>query len=117
MARLGIDIDSHHSLKNRLRQIKRWVVSPDLLQEKKAIVEDLGKELDVLASKMRTRNGNGKIVNRYQMTWVRWSTSAEAHPIKIMQFKRVLTDEHPSLERDDPEQYYRLLLERAGVLH
>jgi len=51
------------------------------------------------------------------MTWVRWSTSAEAHPIKIMQLKRVLTDEHPSLERDDPEQYYRLLLERAGVLH
>jgi len=50
MARLGIDIDSHHSLKNRLRQIKRWVVSPDLLQEKKAIVEDLGKELDEMAS-------------------------------------------------------------------
>lgn len=117
MARLGIDIDSHHSLKNRLRQIKRWVVSPDLLQEKKAIVEDLGKELDELASKMRTRNGNGKIVNRYQMTWVRWSTSVEAHPIKIMQLKRGLTEEHPSLERDDPEQYYRLLLERAGVLH
>lgn len=90
-------------------------MSPDLLQEKKAIVEDLGKELDEMASKMRTRNG--KIVNRYQMTWVRWSTSAEAHPIKIMQLKRGLTDEHPSLERDDPEQYYRLLLERAGVLH
>lgn len=51
------------------------------------------------------------------MTWVRWSTSADAHPIKIMQLKRGLTDEHPSLERDDPEQYYRLLLERAGVLH
>ena len=34
-----------------------------------------------------------------------------------MQLKRGLTDEHPSLERDDPEQYYRLLLERAGVLH
>ncbi|STT96891.1 Uncharacterised protein [Klebsiella pneumoniae] len=40
---LGIDIERKHSLKNRLEQIKRWVVSPDLQNLKKdaeTVIED-----------------------------------------------------------------------------
>jgi hypothetical protein len=31
---IGIDLKDKHSLRNRLKQIKRWVVSPDLAKEK-----------------------------------------------------------------------------------
>lgn len=53
MARLGINIDRHHSLKNRLRQIKRWVVSPELRDEKARTEADIGAVLDEQARKVR----------------------------------------------------------------
>jgi len=53
MARLGINIDNHHSLKNRLKQIKRWVVSPELRAEKQRVTSDLEAALDGHAGKLR----------------------------------------------------------------
>ncbi|WP_067710142.1 MULTISPECIES: hypothetical protein [unclassified Erwinia] len=46
------NIDSHHSLKNRLKQIKRWVVSTDLRAEKQHVTCDIERALDGHADKL-----------------------------------------------------------------
>jgi hypothetical protein len=114
MARMGIDIDRHHSLKNRLRQIKRWVVSPELREEKRRVTQDLGAQLDKLNQKIRT---TGKVAdsNRHWRAWVRWSTSPEAPLFRVRELEQAVAQEHPDLKHQDKEQYYRLLLEKAGA--
>lgn len=127
--RLGIDIERKHSLKNRLKQIKRWVVSPDLQNLKKeaeaAIEDELARRqqnehrLDTLlddtadtikqlaSAKRRQQNG-------FYQAWVRWSM--QGSPIQAMQLEAALKREQPGLLTENPEAYYRLLLERAGAL-
>ena len=129
IAHLGIDIERKHSLKNRLKQIKRWVVSPDLQNLKKeaeaAIEHELAKRqhnehrLDTLlddtadnikqmaSAKRRQQNG-------FYQAWVRWSM--QGSPIQAMQLEAALKREQPGLLTENPEAYYRLLLERAGAL-
>ena len=70
MARMGIDIDRYHSMKNRLRQIKRWVVSPELRKEKRRVTQDLGAQINKLDQKIRT---TGKVADndRHWRAWVR----------------------------------------------
>ncbi|WP_426768797.1 Replication protein [Erwinia aphidicola] len=114
MARLGINIDGHHSLKNRLKQIKRWVVSPELRAEKQRVTSDIERALDSHAGKLRQlrpRNGS----DRYQSAWVRWSSSDECPPSKRFTLEAAVKAEHPQLHVTDSEKYFRLLLERAGV--
>nr|WP_199771361.1 Replication protein [Erwinia persicina] len=114
MARLGISIDGHHSLKNRLKQIKRWVVSPELRAEKQRVVSELERTLDGHASKlqqMRPRNGT----ERYQSAWRRYTASGAVTMATQMMLEKGVKDEFPQLNVTDTEKYYRLLLERAGV--
>ncbi|HEY3592117.1 MAG TPA: Replication protein [Buttiauxella sp.] len=115
MARMGIDIDRHHSLKNRLRQIKRWVVSPELREEKRRVTQDLGAQIDVLDRNIRTV-GKATENDRHWKAWVRWSTSPDAPLYRVQEIERAVTREHPDLKRLDKEKYYRLLLEKAGAL-
>ena len=114
MARLGIDIERHHSLKNRLRQIKRWVVSPELRAEKNVVEEDLGAILDEQQEKLRQMASKPN-TSRYRQAWVRWSTSQEAPPAVTYRLEKALKAEFPELYFTDPEKYYQLLLDRAGV--
>ncbi|WP_049778728.1 hypothetical protein [Erwinia tasmaniensis] len=114
MARLGISIERHHSLKNRLKKIKRWVVSPDLRAEKQRVTSDLERALDGHAGSvrpLRPRAGSG----RYRQAWLRWSASAETYPAECWKLEQAVKAEHPQLHVTDPEKYHRLLLDRAGV--
>ncbi|WP_168395420.1 Replication protein [Erwinia amylovora] len=114
MTRLGINIDGHHSLKNRLKQIKRWVVSPELRAEKQRVTSDLERVLDGHAGsvrQLRPHAGSG----RYRQAWLRWSTSAETFPAECWKLEQAVKAEHPQMHVTDPEKYHRLLLERAGV--
>nr|WP_244989465.1 Replication protein [Erwinia rhapontici] len=114
MARLGINIDGHHSLKNRLKQIKRWVVSPELRAEKQRVVSELERTLDGHASKLRQmRPSNG--TERYQSAWRRHAASGALTMAMQMSLEKGVKDEFPQLNVTDTEKYYRLLLERAGV--
>lgn len=114
MARLGINIDGHHSLKNRLKQIKRWVVSPELRAEKQRVTSDIEAALEGHEQKLRQLRPR-KSSERYHDAWLRWSTSRQTFPAECWKLENALKAEYPHLHVTDPEKYYRLLLERAGV--
>ncbi len=111
MARMGISIDSHHSLKNRLKQIKRWVVNADLRAEKQRVTSDIERALDRQADKLSPRKGS----DRYQNAWRRYTAGGELTMVMQMKLEQDLRAEFPQLQVTDAEKYYRLLLERAGV--
>ncbi|VFP80034.1 Probable replication-associated protein RepA2 (plasmid) [Candidatus Erwinia haradaeae] len=115
MARLGIDIDRHHSLKNRLKSIKRWVVSPELFHEKESIIADLNTSL--IAHKKQRISSRHLSEVRYQMAWWAWSASDACTPVIRLNLENAIKTEFPHLlnHATSTEQYYRLLLERAGI--
>ena len=115
MARLGISMERQHSLKNRLRQIKRWVVSPELRGEKARTEADIGAILDEQARKVRQLRGNGGKENRHRNAWWNWVASGQCTHVLQMQLEGAVKAEHPTLLASDAETFYRLLLERAGV--
>ncbi len=130
--RIGLDIKDKHSLRNRLKQIKRWVVSPDLTARKQAKVSMLEGELEKLNRQNGERldallddtDGNlrslarakAKRQNPYYQAYIAWSTSARVMPHQVNTLEQTLSQEQPGLRHSDPESYYRLLLERAGAL-
>lgn len=114
MARMGIDIDRYHSLKNRLKKIKRWVVSPELSAEKQHIIKTINVSLVNSKQKRSTPVNRGNIC--YQHAWWRWTASEACTPVMRLRMESALKTEFPNLIITDTEQYYRLLLERAGVL-
>lgn len=114
MAHLGINIDRHHSLKNRLKQIKRWVVSPELRGEKARTEADLGAVLDEQARKVRQLRPE-KVATRYQNAWRRFIASGQLTMAGQMSVENALKNEFPTLLATDSEKFYQLLLERAGV--
>ncbi|WNJ82295.1 Replication protein (plasmid) [Cedecea neteri] len=115
MARMGIDIERSHSLRNRLRQIKRWVVSPELREEKLRVITSLGSQIENLDRRLKEAAAPST-VQRYWKAWTRWSTSVEAPLYRVRELELTVQREHPGLKGSDEEQYYRLLLEKAGVL-
>lgn len=128
--RIGISIKDKHSLRNRLKQIKRWVVSPDLTAEKQAKVSLLEGELENLRRKNDERldelldetdnnlrslaKAKAKRQNPHYQAWVHWSNMAMRH--QVIALEQALSREQPGLITTEPETYYRLLLERAGAL-
>ncbi|WP_314723312.1 Replication protein [Rahnella variigena] len=128
--RIGISIKDKHSLRNRLKQIKRWVVSPDLTAEKQAKVSLLEGELENLRRKNDERldelldetdnnlrslaKAKAKRQNPHYQAWVHWSNMAMRH--QVIALEQALSREQPGLITAEPETYYRLLLERAGAL-
>lgn len=115
MARLGINIDNQHSLKNRLKQIKRWVVNPELRAEKQRVVSELEATLDGHAHKLRQLQPKKAGSNKFRDAWWRWSSSVECTRIEQMRLEAAVAFDNPQLLVTDSEKYYRMLLERAGV--
>lgn len=123
--RIGIDLKTRHSLRNRLKQIKRWVVSPDLANEKKAKVEAIenvlaeqeSERLDTILDetlKQTSRFGKKKPSNGFRMEFVKWSTSVP--PVVVMNYEKKIKDAYPGLLNSDPEAYYQLVLKSAGII-
>ncbi|WP_336804097.1 Replication protein [Erwinia aphidicola] len=114
MARLGISIDGHHSLKNRLKKIKRWVVSPELRAEKERVTSDIERALGGHAANLRQlRPARGS--DRYRNAWRRYAAGGGLTMAVQMKLGQSVRAEYPQLNVTDAEKYYRLLLERAGV--
>ncbi|WP_404273708.1 Replication protein [Yersinia similis] len=130
--RIGIDLKDKHSLRNRLKQIKRWVVSPDLAKEKQAKVDVLERGLETLErdgsqrldlildetqQKIRSlAKAKHQRQNPYYQAFVKWSTSGAVMTHDVMMQEQALQKEQPGLKHSDPETFYRLLLERAGIV-
>ncbi|WP_440862623.1 Replication protein [Symbiopectobacterium purcellii] len=130
--RIGIDLKDKHSLRNRLKQIKRWVASPDLTQEKQAKVRQLQDGLDGLDNREAKRldlvldglqanvsmmaRAKQKRQNPLYQAFVAWSTSGKVMTHQVNALEMEVIREHPALLNTDPEAYYKLLLERAGIL-
>ena len=127
LERIGLDIKNRRSLRNRLKQIKRWVMSPDLAEKKRIKVAMLKNELaktnakhtDTLSDHADTDSRTIKEAKaKPQHTWYRafvaWSTSANVMPHQVSRLEQALSKEYPGLRYRDPEAYYRLFLHRAG---
>jgi len=130
LERLGLDIKNRRSLRNRLKQIKRWVISPDLAEKKRIKVAMLKDELADLVKKNPKRTDSlpnhvdtdsrsmKEAKAKPQKTWYRafviWSTSANVMPYQVSKLEQTLSKEYPGLRYRDPEAYYRLFLHRAG---
>lgn len=115
MARMGIDIERSHSLRNRLRQIKRWVVSPELREERRKVIKSLGSQIESLDRRLK-KAAAPSTSQHYWKAWVRWSTSKDAPLYRVRELEQTVQREHPELKGTNEEQYYRLLLEKAGAL-
>ncbi|WP_371824955.1 Replication protein [Serratia sp. JSRIV002] len=125
---IGIDIKNRHSLRNRLKQIKRWVVNPVLAREKEKVVGQLENDLDTLEqgdrldllldglqSKIKADGkGHKKAQNLMYQAYVAWSNKTMRH--EVVQLEMALQRDNPGLLHSDPEAYYQRLLERAGIL-
>ncbi|WP_253254335.1 Replication protein [Yersinia massiliensis] len=130
--RIGIDLNDKPSLRNRLKQIKRWVVSPDLAkekQEKVALLEGRlaeinrgnSQRLDLLLDETQRKmsslaKAKRKRQNPYYDAYVKWSTSGVVMTHVVVSQELTLQKEQPGLKHSDPETFYRLLLERAGIV-
>lgn len=130
--RIGIDLKDKHSLRNRLKQIKRWVVSPELAKSKAAKVSDIEKQLRTIDGDNSSRldlildDTHKKISsfskakrmrqNPYYQAYVSWSTSRAVMTHEVQAYERTLNEMHPGLRHREPETYYKLLLELAGVI-
>ncbi|MEI7307097.1 Replication protein [Pectobacterium atrosepticum] len=135
--RIGIDLTDRHSLRNRLRQIKRWVVSPDLAKRKEAKVSELEQALentDQRASGVHdshrldllldeTQQNIRRLGQRqqprqdaYYRAFVKWSTSGKIMTHEVRTLEMEIKQQYPALIATDSEAYYKLLLTRAGVL-
>lgn len=129
IAHLGIDIERKHSLKNRLKKIRRWVVSPDLQNLKRGAEQAIGNELarrqqneqrldtlldDTAAGIKKLAAARRQKQNGFYQAWVQWTMGSS--PLKAMQLENTLKREQPGLLNSDPEAFYRLLLERAGAI-
>ncbi|CNI21192.1 Uncharacterised protein [Yersinia aldovae] len=130
--RIGIDLNDKPSLRNRLKQIKRWVVSPDLAkekQEKVALLEgrlaeidsDNTQRLDLILDETQQKirslaKAKHKRQNPYYQAYVKWSTSGAVMTHEVVMQEQALQKEQPGLKHSDPEAYYRQLLERAGIV-
>nr|ULG18613.1 Sea7 [Serratia proteamaculans] len=125
---IGIDLKNRHSLRNRLKQIKRWVVSPDLVREKERAIGQLEEALDNIENPDRldavldklqqgiksATKGQNKPARPFYQAYANWTGKTVPH--QVAQLEMALKRDKPGLLTSDPESYYKLLLERAGQL-
>lgn len=97
--RIGIDLKSRHSLRNRLHQIKRWVVSPDLARDKAQAMATIEKTLakrSALEQQLDETNQNirqlakRKTQNSYYQQFKQWSVNGGMTPIQVMMLQNIL---------------------------
>lgn len=126
---LGIGLKNRHALRNRLKQLRRRVMGPELQDEQARAVTQLegalaaldtpaiggGARLDTQLDTLQTRLlvGGGRPTNPYYQAYVRWSLLVP--PAQMMILEGALRRDCPGLLQRAPESYYRQLLERAGA--
>lgn len=109
ISRVGINIDKMPSLKNRLKQIKRWVVSPDLRKEKEEVEQ---KIKDAIENKKVVKIERRPMSSR----WAAFENSGKLPSITTIRLVNNLRSECPDLLRSDPDEFYRRLLKEVGEL-
>lgn len=107
LERLDLGIERRHSLKKLLKRIKWQVTSPELIQEKQKVVTVIQDAIDKQPIPM---NAGAKL------RWFQYVNSGKAMPIITTRLESELSKEQPALRQANEEQFYRLLLERAGVM-
>lgn len=109
LERLDLSIAKRHSLKKLLKRIKWQVTSPELINEKQQIVS-------VVQDSLNKKSATGQnVASRAKVLWFRYLNSPSSMPIITTRLELALSKEHPTLRQTDEEQFYRILLERAGV--
>lgn len=109
LERLNLGIEKRHSLKKLLKRIKWQVTSPELIKEKQKAVSTLQEAIDG-KEPVRLHAAAGA-----KARWLQYLNSGCSMPIFTTRLEAELSKEQPSLRQADEEQFYRLLLERAGV--
>ncbi|EEA2350430.1 hypothetical protein FP371_24415 [Citrobacter freundii] len=109
LARLNLGIDKHYSLKKLLKRIKWKVTSPELLEEKQKIVDEMNGQLSRLAPVAPLTTSTAK------SRWYAWVNSGAVPTYQILSIESSVSREYPQLRQQDEEQFYRRLLERSGV--
>ncbi|MCP9269161.1 Replication protein [Xenorhabdus sp. XENO-1] len=129
MTRIGIDLENKHSLRNRLKQIKRWAVGQnldtDIAEQKKATVKELKGHIRKLEyeSLDEELNRTQRSVNNLQKNkcnpdrpywkqFIAWEQSKSR--LEVIKIEIEFGKEHPGLLSKDPEKYYQVLLTKVG---
>ncbi len=106
--RLNLSIEKLHSLKKLLKRVKWHITSPALIEEKQKTVRSLE---DAIQSKRVTT-----LKPTCKQKWISWVNSGKAPVYQTRKLESEVRELHPHLFLADEEQFYRLLLERAGLL-
>ncbi|MCL6336323.1 hypothetical protein EXT65_21255 [Pectobacterium carotovorum subsp. carotovorum] len=107
LARLGLSIDKLYSLKKLLKRVKWQITSPELIAEKKKVMGDIS---EAIHSKGTPQT---EITSKSQ--WFKWVNSGQAPTFLTQKIELEVRKSNPHLLSTDEEQFYRLLLERAGI--
>ncbi|MDC9615955.1 Replication protein [Xenorhabdus khoisanae] len=127
MARLGIDVENKHALRQLLKKIKRSVVDQDLQEQKNEALrhiednietldnqtENLEAELERMrrsVANLRKKDKSDSIYWRMFVEWQKTTTPVAAHYAK-----NKLKEQNPYIS-EYSEQFYRLLLEQEGII-
>ncbi|MBA0018491.1 Replication protein [Xenorhabdus nematophila] len=131
MARIGIDTKNRHSLNNKLKKIKRYVISESLAGEKQVVVSELESQLNKLDKERESERldlvledtskflanstkDKRKKENGYQQAYHQWANTLL--PYKALMIEKEFRAKHVELYVKNEEAYYQLLLESAGVI-
>ncbi|PXW50350.1 hypothetical protein DFO55_12421 [Grimontella sp. AG753] len=109
LERLNLTLEKRHTLKNLLKRIKWQVTSPELIKEKQKVVSTLQEAIEG-KEPVPLRSAPGS-----KALWFQFVNSGRSMPIITTRLEAQLSKEQPALRQADEEQFYRLLLERAGV--
>lgn len=107
LERLNLGIEKLHSLKKLLKRVKWQITSPALIEEKQKVVRSIQ---DAIQAKRVT---SLKVTSKQK--WLSWANSEKAPVYLTRKIESEIRELHPHLLATDEEQFYRLLLERAGV--
>lgn len=107
LERLDLSIEKRHSLKKLLKRIKWQITSPELIKEKEKAVSSLQEAIDAKQPV--------KLHTAAKAKWLQYLNSGRSMPIITTRLEAELSKEQPTLRHIDEEQFYRLLLARAGV--
>ncbi|EEC7290157.1 hypothetical protein HVX25_23985 (plasmid) [Escherichia coli] len=106
LSRLNLGIEKLYSLKKLLKKVKWQITSPELLEEKSKAISDIEGAIQEKVASIPAKAPSAKTL---------WYEFAAVTPAFITRkHEEAVNREYPELRVTDAEQYYRLLLERAG---
>ncbi|ELY4007647.1 hypothetical protein ACQUXI_004107 [Cronobacter turicensis] len=110
LERLNLGIEKLHSLKKLLKRIKWQITSPELLDEKHKAMATLENAISDKEKVVQLRDAMSA-----KSRWFAWVNSGAQPLFVIKKMEAEISLNHPQLINNNEEQYYRLLLERAGI--